>query len=268
MQSEPSPKLESSFVQQIATELIRFCGPIFITPGLMTYPSDMIDSGTYSLIDTGRKRLLVTCHHVWQEYLENLKTNPDTTLGLNLGDGNSSIAFACPERQIIDADPELDLVVFAFDPAQIRANNVAVRHKKEWFPIGEWPIAHAQEGSYLVLMGFSGEQSEKKGTQITFMTQPVPLKVSGIGLKQIAIFNESENQEVFGDIKNSLGGFSGSPAYTLGEKGSSLVGFVKSGYKQSRPLQVGPQPDSVFAGSLFLTHASFLNPDGTLARQR
>jgi magnesium chelatase family protein len=67
--------------------MLTYCGPIFITPGLMTYPDQMIDNGTYPLINTGQRRLLVTCHHVWQAYLDCRKINPDAALGINLGNG-------------------------------------------------------------------------------------------------------------------------------------------------------------------------------------
>src|SRR5437773_12255319 len=99
----------AAFVESLTNEMLAFCGPIFITPGLKTYPEQMIDNGTYSLIDTGKKRLLVTCQHVWQAYLNCRKENPDAALGINLGDDVASIAFAFPERQLIAEDSELDL---------------------------------------------------------------------------------------------------------------------------------------------------------------
>jgi hypothetical protein len=91
----------------------------------------------------------------------------------------------------------------------------------------------------------------------------LPLKVSGVGHKQLYILNEGENVEVFNDIKSWLGGLSGSPAYTLGENGASLVGFVKSGFKRSEEANAN---DSIFSGSLSLTHVSFLQRDGILSR--
>src|SRR5689334_3502484 len=98
------PDHVAAFVESLTNEMLAFCGPIFITPGLLTYPKQMIDNGTFSLIDTGERRLLVTCHHVWQAYLDCRTENPDATLGINLGNGDASIAFAFPERQLIDAD--------------------------------------------------------------------------------------------------------------------------------------------------------------------
>jgi hypothetical protein len=257
------PEHVAAFVESLTNEMLTFCGPIFITPGLMTYPNQMIDNGTFSLIDTGERRLLITCHHVWQAYLDCRTKNPDAILGINLGDGDASIAFAFPGRQLIEADPDLDLAVFDFEPGQIRVNGVPVKHQKDWFPARQCPIPKIGEGQYVALMGFPGKRITKEGMLCTFSTQVLPLKVSGVGRKQLYILNEGENAEVLNDIKSWLGGLSGSPAYALGEDGASLIGFVKSGHK---PSEDAGSHDSIFSGSLSLTHACFLRRDGTLDR--
>lgn len=266
MEHQHSPKHVDAFVQKLTTEMLSFCGPIFITPGLMTYPEQMIDNGTYSLIDTGKRRLLVTCHHVWRAYLDERVKNPEAALGLNLGEGDANIVFACPEKQLIDSDADLDLAVFEFEPAHLQVNKAKVNHQKAWFPIRTWPIPSAKDGDYVALMGFPGKRIKKEGQLCTFSTQALPFKISGVGRRQIVIFNEAENVEVFNEIKNWLGGLSGSPAYTLQEDGASLVGFVKSGFRRNEVGEVPTQEDSLFSGSLFLTHACFLKPDGTLIR--
>jgi hypothetical protein len=147
--------------------MLAFCGPIFITPGLTTIPEQMIDNGTYSLIDTGEKRLLVTCQHVWQAYLDCRSANPDAALGLTLGEGDASIAFASPEGQLIEVDADLDLAVFDFEPSQVHLNNVRVNHQKDWFPIRQWPISKIGEGEYVALMGFPGKRTKKDGMLCT-----------------------------------------------------------------------------------------------------
>jgi hypothetical protein len=263
----PARRVEA-FAQALAKEMLTFCGPIFITPGLLTYPEQMIDNGTYSLIDTGRRRLLVTCHHVWQAYCDCRAENPDAVLGLNLGEGDRNIAFAFPERQLIDADPDLDLAVFDFEPSQIQVKGVQVNHQKDWFPIRKWPIPKASDGDCVVLMGFPGKRIKKARQLCIFTTQIIPLKISGVGHKGILILNEPKNVEVFADIKNRLGGLSGSPAYTLSKNGASLVGFVKAGYKRADCASPRTGSDSLFAGSLSLTHACFLQPDGKLVRSQ
>ena len=90
----------AAFVDALSKEMMSFCGPIFITPGLKTYPREMIDNGTYSLIDTGQRRILVTCQHVWQAYLDYRIKNPEAVLAINLGDGDATIGFEDPERQL------------------------------------------------------------------------------------------------------------------------------------------------------------------------
>lgn len=259
------PEHLAAFVELLTREMLAFCGPIFITPGVRTYPEQMIDNGTYSLIDTGEKRVLVTCHHVWQAYLDSRAENPDAVLCLNLGDGDATIAFARPEGQLVDADAGLDLAVFDFEPEHLRVKNAQVNHGKEWFPIRCWPIVKVGEGETVVLMGFPGKRIRKEGILCTFSAQPLPLKVTGVGKNEIYIFNVGENIQVFNDTKGRLGGLSGSPAYTIDEAGASLVGFVKSGFKRAAE-EADAAPDSIFAGSLTLTHASFLQRNGTLAR--
>jgi len=226
------PQPTDEFVQQLVGEMLEFCGPIFIAPGLHTRPDQMLDSGTFSLIDTGQKRLLVTCHHVWEGFLESRKGNPETVLALNLGDGDLNIAFSRPELRLIDCDPHLDLAVFDFEPGQLKVNDSQVNHQKAWFPIGEWPISKAKKDDYIVLMGFSGNLIIKGQRLCTFTSRPIPLKISGVGQKEIYIFNEAVNTEVINWIKSDLGGLSGSPAYKIGENGASLVGFVKAGSKR------------------------------------
>lgn len=245
--------------------MLAFCGPVFITPGVNTYPEQMIDNGTYSLIDTGERRLLVTCHHVWQAYLDHRQNHPETNFGLNLGDGDATIGFNRPERHLIDSDADLDLAVFEFEPSQILINKNAISHQKNWFRIRHWPIAKAKEGDCVVLMGFPGKEIRKEGPLCVVNAYPIPLRVSSVGSRAILILNMQENVKVFSEVKNVLGGLSGSPAYTLGENGASLVGFVKSGYKP-RDSDYHNAENNLFAGTLFLTHASFLQRDGTLVR--
>lgn len=254
------------FVETLTDEMHAFCGPIFIAPGLFTYPEQMIDSGTFSLVDTGQRRLLVTCHHIWEAYLKFRSLNGDAVLCLALGEGTPVIAFGSPEKQLIDVDSNLDLVVFDFEPSQIRVNNSAVNHKKAWFPVKDWPLLNVHDGDYVVLMGFPGKLIVKDGHTCSFSGQVLPFRVTGIGRERFYLFNDPNNSEVFSYTKNELGGQSGSPAFKLCDEGARLVGFVKSGYKHPATEGMASDDSSIFSGSLLLTHASFLRQDGTLSR--
>src|SRR5271165_3045450 len=108
------------WVRRLSDELLRFCGPIFIAPAQDSYPEQMIGSGTYALIDTGTRRLLVTCGHIWDEYEKQHDANSEAILAISLGDGHSCFAFKNPKDHLVDIDRDLDLLILEFEPREIR----------------------------------------------------------------------------------------------------------------------------------------------------
>jgi hypothetical protein len=256
-----------TIVKQLAQEMLEYCGPILIVPGINSWPDQMIANATYSLIDTGQKRLLITCHHVWQGYLDRRAQDPRCVLALNLGDGEANIAFSHPESCVIDSDPDLDLAVFDFEPDHIKLGQTPLSHQKKWFPVPQWPMKKASEGDTIVLMGFPGSLIRKAGRLCTFTAQHVPMTVSGVGHKTIMVFNHAENRESLAWINKGPGGLSGSPAYTRDENGEfRIVGFVRAGCKKLDAGESTGNETSLFAGSLVLTHSCFLQPDRKLIR--
>jgi hypothetical protein len=255
-------QLKEKFIQQLSDELLRFCGPIFIAPALNSYPNQMIASGTYALIDTGEKRLLVTCCHVWDKYETHCDKNSKTILAVSLGEGKSSIAFLNPKSHRIAIDRDLDLVVFEFDPEEIK-----IPHNKSWFKISDWPIARIEKGVHIVTLGFPGAWRKTSGVECNFRCAAIPFAVTDVGSMGIAAFSDGKNNQVLNDMKNSLGGISGSPAYCFNEKRQlCLVGFAKSGVETTNAPNKKYQtsPDSPLP-AVFFTHASFLKPDGSLS---
>ena len=251
------------WIEQLDRELFRFCGQIFVAPALNSYPEQMIGNGTYALIDTGKKRVLVTCCHVWDEYEKHHDANLETVLAVSLGDGNSCIKFNNPENHRISIDRDLDLVVLEFEPEA-----VPVSHNKSWFRISKWPIPRIEKGSHIVTMGFPGAWRKTDGVNCVFKRVVIPFAVTDVSNIGIAAFSDGKNNQVLNDMKDSLGGISGSPAYCLNEKRElCLVGFVKSGVEETdapnRKYQ--SSPDSPVP-AVFFTHASFLQSDGSLAR--
>src|SRR6266852_1816998 len=54
----------------IEPQVRQFCGPIFFTLSLKSALGNVTNNGSFGLVDTGSKKLLVTCHHVWKEFQE------------------------------------------------------------------------------------------------------------------------------------------------------------------------------------------------------
>src|ERR1035441_4870910 len=91
----------------------QFCGPIFFTKSLETAEGNITANGSFGLVDTGLKRLLVTCYHVWDEFQMRSLADSNLRMGICL-DTKNPIVFA-PTRAIGE-DQELDIVTFDMEP--------------------------------------------------------------------------------------------------------------------------------------------------------
>jgi hypothetical protein len=247
----------------LTNELLSYCGPIFVAPSLNSYPEQMIDNGTCALVDTGQRRVLVTCCHVLDEYEKQHDANQETILAMALGEGYSCISFKNPKRHLLDADQDLDLAVLEFDPKDIN-----IPHTKNWFKVSEWPIPNVTNGEHIVFVGFPGAWRTAKGIEYGCGCAAIPLVVTDTNARTIACFRDSTNEQVLNDMKDCLGGISGSPAYRLTDRGDfRLVGFAKAGPEKSgsSARKYHAQAGSPLPAVLF-THASFVQRDGTLKR--
>lgn len=244
----------------ITQELLRHCGPIIIGPSLKASPDREISNGTYALVDTGTKNLLITCCHVWHAYLEAHDRNAETRLGLSLAHGSSIISFKHPESQLIAADRDLDLAVFDFA--------IPVPCKKDWFRIADGAAPPPQKGDFIATLGFPGAWRGDVPGGCRFEYRAIRLKVSEVSDRTIVVWREdADNAEVLEDMQNCWGGISGSPAYRFDEDGTPhLLGFVKAGPQEREAgHESGPaQNGGALAGALFLVRADLLQPDGSL----
>jgi hypothetical protein len=73
-------KFELAFL--IEPMVRQFCGPIFFTHSLEQAEGNITANGSFGLVDTGTKKLLVTCYHVWDEFREAHLKNSDLMMYL------------------------------------------------------------------------------------------------------------------------------------------------------------------------------------------
>ena len=133
--------------------------------------------------------------------------------------------------------------------------------------MSDWPIPKVENGEYIVTMGFPGAWRQARGTECKFVGIGIPLAVTDTSDLSIASFCDEENQDVLSDMKDSLAGISGSPAYPLTDYGElRLVGFAKLGPEGSETPErrYCAQAGSPLCAAVFFAHASFLQQDGTL----
>jgi len=129
--------------------LLTFCGPVYIAPALTAPPSEIIANGTFALVETGVRRLIVTCWHVWDFYEDEKSRNPGTVMALVLATGLKTYAVT---PTLIDADRDIDLAVFEWDGPE--------PEEKDFFPVRRFPIPRVGPGAIIALQGFPGARRE------------------------------------------------------------------------------------------------------------
>jgi hypothetical protein len=231
-------------------KMLTYCTPIFFMPSTTSSPTSITANGTVALIDTGNRKILVTCAHVWFEFLEFREKNHAAILSMKFRYGRGPLTGIL-DAALIDCDDILDLAVFAAGlPEDILGY-------KRFFKIGSFPIADPKPRQPISCVGFPGEARRISETSMNFGYASFGLTVSDVSHSQILLANN--DPRVLRDGEGCLaapinvGGMSGAPAYTRTASGGfNLAGFVRAGNKSDSDIR--------------LSKASFLREDGKLIR--
>jgi len=243
--------LEQKLMDVIGPEIKPFRGTIIITRSmeLVSGGDSIIANGGFGLVDTGERKLLVTCHHVWKKFQEERGKNSKVRMAVCLHE-RSPIVF--DKRDPVDQDATLDIATFDISPVL----GACGEHK--FYPLNQNPAPRVAKGDRLVLLGDQGKFRSLTDAGLGFGVTTYSVQISSVdGLRFHANFSKAESNYVMQPVRvpepNSSpdGGISGSPCFLMREnQPSELIGFVTGD----------------FMGYLCFTHASCLNPDGTIKR--
>lgn len=231
-------------------KMLTHCAPIFFMPSVTALPTSIPANGTVALIDTGNKQLLVTCAHVWFEFLKFREKNKGAILSMVFRNGRGPLTGLL-DAALIDCDEYLDLVVFASDlPQEI------LGHKK-FFQVHRFPIADPKPRQPISCIGFPGEARRLSENSLQFGYTSFGLTISDVSNTQILLANNDPRvlRDGAGNLTApiNLGGMSGAPAYRRTASGGfALAGFVRAGSDSSADIR--------------LSKASFLQQNGRLLR--
>jgi hypothetical protein len=191
-------------------------------------------------------RLLVTCFHVWEAYTSEKAKSPDAILAVVLGTGLKTRIF---DPIFIDGDKDIDLAIFCWKETHIG--------DKMFFFVRQFPIPRVASKSIIALQGFPGALREGTESRGGFGACFFGGLVTAVSDRKFLVEGNPgqlrfvQTEKPAPPIK--IGGMSGSPAYTF-RSDWELAGFLLEG--------------STTDGSRFFSHASFLQPDGTLDRSQ
>ena len=228
------------------------CAPIFFLPSATAPPAGVAANGTIALLDTGQRKILVTCWHVWDEFLAYSQKHPGASLCTVFANG-PTWPIVIPAESLIDSEPSLDLAVFVATPESWNMG------WKNFFRINCWPVPKARKGDPISFLGFPGALRDTSRGVGDFGAFVLCATVSDVSHRGLVIARAPDSEGHLVDSRGKklqpleVGGLSGCPAYVRDAKWRpSLAGFVHMGTKTN--------------ADIFLIHAAFLNPDGTITR--
>ena len=229
---------------EIEGQILQFCGPIFFSNSSELKPLNVCQNATFGLVETSQRKLLVTCYHVWEEFLKLRQNNSDAKIAVLLG-GNYPVELKVSEP--IGKDEELDLATFDVGSILLHCN------KRSFYSLHSYPPPKIKNKDILAFIGYTGESRETSIAGAEFGYTAFGLSVSDVsGLRVVADLSKT-NTIYDRQVKQQSpyhGGISGSPCFQLLRNGClRLVGFATS----------------EALGLIQMTHAACLNTDGTIS---
>ena len=138
----------------IEPQINPYRGPLFITRSLESPVGDnIITNGGFGLVDMGKKKLLVTCQHVWKQFQDEHNRGSNVRMCVCL-DQHGPVVF--DQNEPIDQNSKLDIAAFDVSPV------LAACGGRQFYRLDQNPAPGVTKGDELVLLGNQGMFREVK----------------------------------------------------------------------------------------------------------
>lgn len=238
-------ELEVGFI--VEPQIRHYCGPLFFARSLNSAPGNVIASGSFGLVDTGKKKLLVTCHHVWEEFGAAHRRDSETMLCVCLDKGPPVVLQ--PDL-LIDSDGELDIATFDAEPLLPACSG------RTFYPLSHESAPHVRSGDRIAFVGYPGAYRATSEDGVRFGFRMYAVNVSDLNdrhlVADLSRARTVDYEQAAVPENGSLhGGISGSPCFLV---------------QEARPVKLVAFTTSEAMGILRFTRLRRLNPDGRLGR--
>jgi len=244
-------QIQSLVIPQIKQAL----GPLFFATSLGIKKGKVISNGSFAYVTTHQKELLVTCHHVWNGFLEERAKKPGLQLCGCFDDKTPTEFCTLPDGTAntpIDQDRQLDIATFDMTPFRHH-----VKGKNFFYP-NHIPYSIVNLNDPVAIIGCPGKQRIDLGHVVGWGRQPYigfVTEISSFKIKIDFTGMMSLNRELTidpHDEKPSTAGISGCPCFVFRpDYKPYLIGFVTE-----HPIK--------FKNEVHITCSSCINEDGTL----
>jgi hypothetical protein len=244
-------KLQSDVLPQIKQAL----GPLLFATSLGKRKGNVINNGSFAYVGTHQMNLLVTCYHVWNDFLAAREKNPELKL-CGCFDDKTPVPFCTlpngTANKPIDQDKRMDIATFDMKPFE---NYISDKH---FFSPNHLPQSLVNVNDPVAIIGCPSEERKDLGHTVQWGRKPYIGFVSQILDFRIKVdFSKmmSLNRELTINPKDknpATAGMSGCPCFVVrSDYKPYLIGFVTEHHIQ-------------FRNEVEITTASCINENGTL----
>lgn len=233
-------------LRELGTLLKRFIGSALIIAPKTDTPKDVVGNGTFSYVDTGEQKLLVTCAHVFDEFKAAKDEDPSTVLGWGLVDGGPPTILKGIEP--LDHDrATIDVCTFK---AEVVGGIEAVG--RNWVRPAKWPVDRVEVGDLVIGVGFPGRHRRietRDGKEALVMVMSfIAAPVSSVSERHFVLADEAADRwsaQLDPERKYgvSWGGMSGGVFFkVLEENHYELAGFLYEGEADEKRAKAKTAP--------------------------
>lgn len=227
----------------LVPEVRPYCGPLYFSRSLDSAAENILANGSFGLVNTGQKKLLVTCYHVWDEFQKLQRKDSDLKMHVCLDRGSPVVL----QEEPIDTDKRLDIATFDMEPL------LAACCGRKFYPLEQNPPRRVVKGDRIFLIGYPGAFRSATMGSVQFGRVPYALSVSDSS-DDGSLFGADISKAVYEELQleDKHGGISGSPCFLV---------------RQGWPAQLVGFTSEDCMNILWFTHARCLNGDGTINRR-
>ncbi len=244
------PEFDDFFLSMtVEPQVRRFCGPVFFASSNETQKGTIGGSGTFGLIDTGKKKLLVTCWHVIYGvggFKEVHSENPEYRFGIGFGGSHPhSLSYDYLMQAKVDEERRCDLVTF--DVSDDESLQLMAASNLDFYNVKANRPPKVKVGDVIYFIGFPCKGRIENEKSVWHIRAPFGVHANQVGESTF----QADVQGLALD-ETDYGGVSGAPCFIVNESSVvRLAGFV-TGYS-------GPS-----LHMLQFTYARFIDENGII----
>ena len=227
----------------VSPQIIPHCGPIFIATSLNSAVGTVKANGGFSLLDTGKKKILVTCDHVLTEFEEARRKRREAFLGVCLDKGNP---LELDTKHVLCRDSKLDLATFDLESMLPYCTG------RKFYNMANSPAPKARTGDRLVFQGYPGGRRTGDAEGLKFGRVTFNLSVadtSGYNILADVSKVHRVGDHALPPSGDPYGGCSGSPVFLMRPEGTLRLVGITTEYGLN---------------TLMFVHAACIKPDGMI----